>query len=121
MRPSFRRLMACYFICKDTAARKRVEGSSQGLEPVLLLKGDAIPSADEVARQIKMKRARTPAATRKPLTLRRQGGRRETARRISLTREDMMAAAAWAAAAPLPMPCRRWPNVERPGRWPRNP
>ena len=63
LRPDFRKADGLLrgFIYRDTAARKRVEteNSSQGLDPIHpLLKGDALPSADDVNRQIKMREAR---------------------------------------------------------------
>ena len=63
LRPSFQKADGLLrgFIYKDPAARKRIEkeNSAQGLDPVHpLLKGDAMPSADEVSRQIKMREAR---------------------------------------------------------------
>ena len=106
LRPSFQKADGLLrgFIYKDTAARKRVEkeNSSQGLEPVHpLLKGDALPSADEVARQIKMREARETSCCDKEAAdaAAAEVDAAWTARRISLTREDMMARAAVDAAA----------------------
>lgn len=66
LRPDFRKADGLLrgFIYKDTAARKRIEkeSGSQGLEPIHpLLKSDAMPSDDEVNRQIKMREAREHA------------------------------------------------------------
>lgn len=106
LRPSFQKADGLLrgFIYKDTAARKRIEkeNSSQGLEPIHpLLKGDAVPSADEVARQIKMREARENSCCDKEAADAAAAAvdAAWTARRINLTREDMMARAAVDAAA----------------------
>ena len=106
LRPSFQQADGLLrgFIYKDTAARKRIEkeNSGQGLEPIHpLLKGDAIPSADEVARQTKMREARENSCCDKEAADEAAAAvdAAWTARRINLTREDMMARAAVEAAA----------------------
>ena len=106
LRPSFQQADGLLrgFIYKDTAARKRIEkeNSGQGLEPIHpLLKGDAIPSADEVARQTKMREARENSCCDKEAADEAAAAvdAAWTARRINLTREDKMARAAAEAAA----------------------
>ena len=106
LRPSFQQADGLLrgFVYKDTAARKRIEkeNSGQGLEPIHpLLKGDAIPSADEVARQTKMREARENSCCDKEAADEAAAAvdAAWTARRINLTREDMMARAAVEAAA----------------------
>lgn len=92
------------FIYKDVAARKRIEkeNSGQGLEPIHpLLKGDAMPSADDIARQIKMREARENSCCDKEAAdaAAAEVDAAWTARRITFNREDRMARAADAAAA----------------------
>ena len=106
LRPDFRKADGLLrgFIYRDTAARKRVEteNSSQGLDPIHpLLKGDALPSADDVNRQIKMREARENSCCDKEAAdaAAAEVDAAWTARRISLTREDRMARAAADAAA----------------------
>ena len=105
LRPDFQKADGLLrgFIYKDTAARKRIEqeNSSQGLEPIHpLLKGDAIPSADEVNRQIKMREARENACCDKDAAdaAAAEVDAAWTARRITLTREERLARAAAQAA-----------------------
>ena len=106
LRPDFQKADGLLrgFIYKDAAARKRIEkeNSSQGLEPIHpLLKGEAIPSADEVNRQIKMREARENSCCDKEAAdaAAAEVDAAWTARRISFTREDRMARAAVDAAA----------------------
>lgn len=92
------------FVYKDVAARKRIEqeNGGQGLEPIHpLLKGDATPSADDVARQIKMREARENSCCDKKAAdaAAAEVDAAWTARRISFSREDRMARAAADAAA----------------------
>ena len=105
LRPDFQKADGLLrgFIYKDTAVRKRIEqeNSSQGLEPIHpLLKGDAIPSADEVNRQIKMREARENACCDKDAAdaAAAEVDAAWTARRITLTREERLARAAAQAA-----------------------
>ena len=105
LRPSFQKADGLLrgFIYKDPAARKRIEKDSngQGLEPVHpLLKGDAIPSADEVGRQIKMREARENSCCDKEAADEAAAAADAawTARRISLPKRDAAAEAAVEAA-----------------------
>lgn len=106
LRPDIRKAdgMLRGFIYKDVAARKRIEkeNSAQGLEPIHpLLKGDALPSADDVARQIKMREARENSCCDKEAAdaAAAEVDAAWTARRITFNREDHMARAAIDAAA----------------------
>lgn len=92
------------YIYKDVAARKRIEkdNSGQGLEPIHpLLKGDALPSADEVNRQIKMREARENSCCDKEAAdaAAAEVDAAWTARRITFNSEDRIARAATQAAA----------------------
>ena len=105
LRPSFQKADGLLrgFIYKDPAARKRIEreNNGQGLEPVHpLLKGDAIPSADEVGRQIKMREARENSCCDKDAADEAAAAADAawTARRISLPKRDAAAEAAIEAA-----------------------
>ena len=105
LRPDFQKADGLLrgFIYNDTAARKRIEKDnlSQGLEPIHpLLKGDAIPSADEVNRQIKMREARENACCDKEAAdaAAAEVDAAWTARRITFTREERLARAAAQAA-----------------------
>ena len=105
LRPDFQKADGLLrgFIYKDSAARKRIEqeNSGQGLEPIHpLLKGDAIPSADEVNRQIKMREARENACCDKEAAdaAAAEVDAAWTARRITFTREERLARAAAQAA-----------------------
>lgn len=106
LRPDFLKADALLrgFIYKDVAARKRIEKehSGQGLEPIHpLLKGDALPSADEVSRQIKMREARENSCCDKEAAdaAAAEVDAAWTARRITFNREDRIARAATQAAA----------------------
>lgn len=106
LRPDFQKADGLLrgFIYKDAAARKRIEkeNSSQGLEPIHpLLKGDALPSADEVNRQIKMREARENSCCDKEAAdaAAAEVDAAWTARRITFTREDRLARAATDADA----------------------
>ena len=105
LRPSFQKADGLLrgFIYKDPAARKRIEkeNSAQGLDPVHpLLKGDAIPSADEVSRQIKMREARENSCCDKEAAdaAAAEADAAWTARRISLPKRDPAVEAAVEAA-----------------------
>ena len=105
LRPSFQKADGLLrgFIYKDPAARKRIEkeNSAQGLDPVHpLLKGDAIPSADEVNRQIKMREARENSCCDQEAAdaAAAEVDAAWTARRIALTKREEAAEAAVAAA-----------------------
>lgn len=106
LRPDFQKADGLLrgFIYQDIAARKRIEkeSGSQGLEPMHpLLKGDAMPSADEVNRQIKMREAREKSCCDKEAAdaAAAEVDAAWTARRIAFTREDSMAHAAAAQAS----------------------
>ena len=105
LRPSFQKADGLLrgFIYKDPAARKRIEkeNNAQGLEPVHpLLKGDAIPSADEVGRQIKMREARENSCCDKEAADEAAAAADAAwaARRISLPKRDPATEAAVEAA-----------------------
>jgi hypothetical protein len=105
LRPSFQKADGLLrgFIYKDPAARKRIEkeNSAQGLDPVHpLLKGDAMPSADEVGRQIKMREARENSCCDKEAAdaAAAEADAAWTARRISLPKRDPAVEAAVEAA-----------------------
>ena len=105
LRPSFQKADGLLrgFIYKDPAARKRIEkeNSAQGLDPVHpLLKGDAMPSADEVGRQIKMREARDNSCCDKEAAdaAAAEADAAWTARRISLPKRDPAVEAAVEAA-----------------------
>ena len=105
LRPSFQKADGLLrgFIYKDPAARKRIEkeNSAQGLDPVHpLLKGDAMPSADEVGRQIKMREARENSCCDKEAAdaAAAEADAAWTARRISLPKRDSAVEAAVEAA-----------------------
>ena len=105
LRPSFQKADGLLrgFIYKDPAARKRIEkeNSAQGLDPVHpLLKGDAMPSADEVSRQIKMREARENSCCDKEAAdaAAAEADAAWTARRISLPKRDPAVEAAVEAA-----------------------
>lgn len=106
LRPDFRKADGLLrgFIYKDTAARKRIEkeSGSQGLEPIHpLLKSDAMPSDDEVNRQIKMREAREHACCDKEAADAAAAAvdAAWTARRIVLKPEQRLARAAADAAS----------------------
>lgn len=106
LRPDFRKADGLLrgFIYKDTAARKRIEkeSGSQGLEPIHpLLKRDAMPSDDEVNRQIKMREAREHACCDKEAADAAAAAvdAAWTARRIVLKPEERMVRAAADAEA----------------------
>lgn len=101
LRPDFQKADGLLrgFIYQDIAARKRIEkeSGSQGLEPIHpLLKGDAMPSADEVNRQIKMREAREKSCCDKEAAdaAAAEVDAAWTARRIAFTREDRRVRAA---------------------------
>ena len=105
LRPSFQKADGLLrgFIYKDPAARKRIEkeNSAQGLDPVHpLLKGDAMPAADEVSRQIKMREARENSCCDKEAAdaAAAEADAAWTARRISLPKRDPAVEAAVEAA-----------------------